>query len=51
MLLLIWCLWCLCEAEIGAIHAEQLKELKKDRFVEIDSIHAVFTHVAENMIG
>jgi len=31
MLLLIWCLWCLCEAEIGAIHAEQLKVLKKDR--------------------
>jgi hypothetical protein len=28
MLLLIWCL---CEAEIGAIHADQLKELKKDR--------------------
>jgi|HubBroStandDraft_3_1064219.scaffolds.fasta_scaffold133439_2 hypothetical protein len=28
MLLLIWCL---CEAELGAIHAEQLKELKKDR--------------------
>ena len=31
MLLLIWRLWCLREAEIGAIHAEQLKELKKER--------------------
>ena len=26
-----WCLWCLFEAEIDAIHAEQLKELKQAR--------------------
>jgi len=24
-----WCLWCLFEAEIGAIYAEALKELKQ----------------------
>jgi len=26
-----WCLWCLFGAEIDAIHAEQLKELKQAR--------------------
>ena len=50
MFLLIWCLWCLCEAEIGAIHAEQLR-VEEGAVVEIDSIHAAFTHVAENIIG
>jgi hypothetical protein len=25
---LLWCLWCLFEAEIGSIHGEGLKELK-----------------------
>ena len=24
----VWCLWCLFEAEIGAIYAEQLKQLQ-----------------------
>jgi hypothetical protein len=28
---LTWCLWCLSRTEIGAIYAEQLKELKKAR--------------------
>jgi len=28
---LVWCLWCLFRPEIGAIYAEQLKELKKAR--------------------
>ncbi len=27
----VWCLWCLLGAEIGAIHAEGLKELKQAR--------------------
>ncbi len=27
----VWCLWCLFRAEIGAIYAEQLKELQKKR--------------------
>jgi hypothetical protein len=26
-----WCLWCLFGSEIGAIHAEELKELKQAR--------------------
>lgn len=26
-----WCLWCLFVAEIGAIYAEQLKQLQKAR--------------------
>lgn len=26
-----WCLWCLFEAEIGAIHANELKEIKQKR--------------------
>jgi len=26
-----WCLWCLFEAEIGAIYAKELKELQKTR--------------------
>jgi hypothetical protein len=26
-----WCLWCLFEAEIGSIHAEQLKQLQQRR--------------------
>jgi hypothetical protein len=27
----VWCLWCLFGPEIGAIYAERLKELKKER--------------------
>jgi len=37
-----WCLWCLFEAEIGAIHAEQLKTVAECETVEIANIDAVF---------
>ena len=47
----LWCLWCLFRAEIGAIYAEQLKELKQYETVEIANVHAVFRHVVENMVG
>ena len=51
MLLLIWCLWRLCEAENWCYSCATVERVEEGSVVEIDSIHAVFTHVAENMIG
>ena len=46
-----WCLWCLFGPEIGSIHAKGVERVAKGETVEIGSIHAVFTHVDENMVG
>jgi hypothetical protein len=48
-----WCLWCLSRPEIGigVTYAERLKRLQRARVVEIANIHAIFVHVAENIVG
>jgi hypothetical protein len=48
----VWCLWCLFGAEFNAIYAEGVKQtIEKCEIIEIASIHAVFMHVAENLVG